>query len=185
MVYKTNPTLKKFSPEEDLLGEEQVATEYELPRPSSRKIWGSILLVVVVIMAIWYLVPNFTPFKSFPALTYPWPSNQWQAVFLTNGQVYFGKIERVTWNAVVLKDIYYLQLVTRPLQRTIEGQASSTAQAQTTQEPTLIKLGNELHGPTDQIVISRSQIMFTEFLKTDGRVVQAINDYVKSLKETK
>jgi hypothetical protein len=63
------------------------------------------------------------------------------------------------------------------LQRTAEGQAASGDQQQ--QELTLIKLGNELHGPTDKMTINRDHVLLTEALRNDSRVVQAINQYVK------
>jgi hypothetical protein len=41
----------------------------------------------------------------------------------------------------------------------------------------LIKLGNEVHGPEDSMVIERSQVLFFENLKNDGKVVDSINKY--------
>jgi hypothetical protein len=41
----------------------------------------------------------------------------------------------------------------------------------------LVKLGNELHGPVDEMHISKAQILFYEDLKTDGQVVKAIQAY--------
>src|SRR5690242_7967446 len=35
-------------------------------------------------------------------------ANQYQAVFLTNGQVYFGNVNQVTNSFIRLKNIYYL-----------------------------------------------------------------------------
>ncbi len=104
----------------------------------------------------------------------------WQAVFLTNGQVYFGKIKSQDDNNIILRDIYYLQVVTKPLQRTQE--AATTDAANQEQQLTLIKLGNELHGPTDNMVINRAQVLLTEKLRLDSKVVQAINSYLKQQK---
>ena len=61
---------------------------------------------------------------------------------------------------------------------TQEGQESTETQ----QELTLIKLGNELHGPTDRMVINRDFILLTESLKNDSRVVQAIDNYLQQQK---
>jgi hypothetical protein len=105
---------------------------------------------------------------------------EWQAIFLSNGQVYFGKVKAVGTKTVTLADIYYLQVVTKPLQRTQEG--ATAAAAQTQQELTLIKLGNEIHGPTDHMVINRDQVLLSEILKNDSRVVQAITKYVSDQK---
>lgn len=96
----------------------------------------------------------------------------WQAVFLSNGQVYFGQIEKQNQAEVVMKDIYYLQ-VTRPLQQTAEGQQQADSQG----ELSLVKLGNELHGPTDAMHVNRDQILFIEDLKDDSNVVTAIANY--------
>ena len=98
-------------------------------------------------------------------------SGEYQAVFLSNGQVYFGKITKADSNEVVLKDIYYL--ITRPALQTQTPEASPAAQEQ---QPgyTLVKLGQEMHGPMDEMRINRKHILFIEGLKEDGRVVQAI-----------
>src|SRR5579872_1173599 len=131
-----------------------------------------IILVIVVVIAIvalvWAFHGKFTSSKAKNLSGY-------QAVFLTNGQVYFGKLSHVNQNYVRLTDIYYLQ-VNQQLQPT--GTANQQAQAQQQQpQLSLVKLGNELHGPTDQMEINRSQVLFFEDLKSDGKVAQAIASY--------
>lgn len=96
-----------------------------------------------------------------------WSSNKYQAVFLTNNQVYFGKLSKSGSKYPVLRDIYYLR-VTQALQ------PSNPAQ-----QINLVKLGGELHGPEDEMRINREQILFVEDLKADSQVVTAINDYKK------
>ncbi|TSC95569.1 MAG: hypothetical protein Athens101410_443 [Parcubacteria group bacterium Athens1014_10] len=93
----------------------------------------------------------------------------WQAVFLSNGQVYFGHITKRTKEEITLKDIYYLQ-VNKQIQPSEENQDIQP-------ELSLVKLGNELHGPVDEMKINRFHILFTEGLKDDSRVVGAIKDY--------
>lgn len=95
--------------------------------------------------------------------------DQYKAVFLTNGQVYFGKVSGERSNTVTLRDIYYLR-VQRQVQPA-EGEEQPQSQVQ------LIKLGNELHGPKDEMRINRNNILFIEDLKDDGRVVKAIKDF--------
>jgi hypothetical protein len=41
----------------------------------------------------------------------------------------------------------------------------------------LIKLGGELHGPTDTMQINRDQILLIEDLRTDSNLVAAIGNY--------
>lgn len=94
-----------------------------------------------------------------------------QAVFLTNGQVYFGYVSNANQKTVKLTDIYYLQ---------VQGdlQAGDTKAAD--QKLSLVKLGNELHGPTDAMDINRDHILFIEDMKSDAKVNTAIADYIKT-----
>ena len=103
----------------------------------------------------------------------------YQAVFLTNGQVYFGKMGRGDSHYVTLTDIFYLQ-VNQPLQSGTTTPAQQAAAAQTTPQLSLVKLGNELHGPQDLMYISRDQILFYENMEASGKVAQAITVYKAS-----
>lgn len=96
--------------------------------------------------------------------------NGMQAVFLTNGQVYFGKVKDVTSQYVNLQDIYYLNTEQQQAKEGDKNQQTSTNFA-------LIKLGCELHGPTDQMIINRDQVTFWENLKNDGKVAKAIEQW--------
>ena len=100
-------------------------------------------------------------------------TDQYQAVFLSDGQIYFGKVTDVQAEYLVLEDIYYLQ-VEQQVQPEREGEQAAEPQV------SLAKLGNELHGPEDQMFISRLQVLFWENLKTDGQVTKAISDYVNN-----
>ena len=95
-------------------------------------------------------------------------SDYW-AVFLANGQVYFGKLSQEESQYPVLKDVFYLRVQKR-LQPPEEEETVK-------QETQLIKLGEELHGPVDEIKINRDQILFIEQMKIDSRVVQGIKQY--------
>lgn len=93
-----------------------------------------------------------------------------QAVFLTNGQVYFGKIKEVNGKYFDLQNIYYLNSQQQP---------EAAAKTNTQTNFSLVKLGCELHGPLDQMIISRDQISFWENLTTDGKVAKAIDQWVQ------
>lgn len=97
-------------------------------------------------------------------------NDKYQAVFMSNGQVYFGKLSNLDAGYAQLKDIYYLQ-VQQPVQPAAEKKDSDQPQV------SLTKLGKELHGPTDQMHISRDQILFWENLRDDSTVVKAIKNY--------
>lgn len=98
--------------------------------------------------------------------------DQMQAVFLNGGQVYFGDITNLTDDYLRMSNIYYLR-VNQQVQP--NGEAKSTDN----DDISLVKLGCELHGPEDAMVINRSQVMFWENLKSDGQVAKAVEQYVK------
>ncbi|GAC1387463.1 MAG: hypothetical protein NVS1B7_1050 [Candidatus Saccharimonadales bacterium] len=95
-----------------------------------------------------------------------------QAVFLNGGQVYFGNIQNLNDKLIRMRNIYYLRV-----NQTV--QPDSAAAANNNQNISLVKLGCELHGPTDQMLINREQVIFWENLKSDGQVAKAVADYVK------
>ncbi len=90
-----------------------------------------------------------------------------QAVFLTNGQVYFGEVSDLNQSTIKLEDIYYLQ----------SDKANQPSQLDAQTDLKLIKLGNELHGPEDMMYINREHVLFIEPLKADSKVVKAISEY--------
>lgn len=97
-------------------------------------------------------------------------TDKYQAVFMSNGQVYFGRLSKVDTGYAQLTDVYYLQ---------VQQAVQPAADKKETDEPkvSLTKLGNELHGPTDKMHISRDQILFWENLKDDSTVVEAIKKH--------
>lgn len=100
--------------------------------------------------------------------------SNYQSVFLTNGQVYFGKLADFTDTYVTLTDVYYLQVSQAPIQGSKEQQAQAQPQI------SLVKLGSELHGPLDEMKINRSQVLFFEDMKEESQVVKAIRSYQKN-----
>jgi hypothetical protein len=99
-------------------------------------------------------------------------SKKMQAVFLNGGQVYFGNIKNLNDKYMRVSNIYYLRV-----NQTV--QPDGTAAQGGAQDISLVKLGCELHGPTDEMLINREQVVFWENLKTDGQVAKAVADYVK------
>ncbi|MDE2312235.1 MAG: hypothetical protein KGJ93_04100 [Patescibacteria group bacterium] len=142
------------------------------PAPKSSKTAWIILAIVVVLLVVGAVVFRDKLFRgSQNGGTAAPVASGYQAVFLTNGQVYFGKLSNPDSDYVTLTDIYYLQV--GPQQGNTPTQPGQTAQQQSPQI-SLVKLGNELHGPVDIMHINRSQVLFYEDLKEDGQVVKAI-----------
>jgi len=142
------------------------------PRPTMRTAGGGgnfVRMLISVVVLIIVLGGGFFLFRNFRSGVVD--TGKYQAVFLSNGQVYFGKLKGLNTAYPTLSDIYYL-IIRRPLQSQ-ELEATEAAVPQTPQY-TLIKLGRELHGPVDKMVINRNHVLFVEDLKEDGRVTQAI-----------
>lgn len=99
--------------------------------------------------------------------------NKYQAVFLNNGQVYFGKVTAMNNKYFSLQNVFYLNSTSSSSDKTTTSTDTSSNNF------TLVKLGCELHGPYDQMVINREQVTFWENLKDDGQVVKTINEWVK------
>lgn len=88
----------------------------------------------------------------------------YQAVFLTNDQIYFGHLKDVESDYPVLEDVYYVQVS----ETSAGGQAAKSIGR-------LVKLGeSEPHRPTNRMVINKDQILFWEDLNADSPVVQTI-----------
>jgi len=94
----------------------------------------------------------------------------YQAVFLDNGQVYFGKVQNKDAAYVRLTDVYYLQ-GNEALSLRKKDEISDLTNV------TLIKLGEELHEPKDNVEISRNHVVYIEELTEDSRIVKAIAEY--------
>jgi hypothetical protein len=97
-------------------------------------------------------------------------ANKYQAVFMTNGQVYFGHLASLGGEYVELTDIYYLQV-----QQDVQPSGNNVNNSNS--KVSLTKLGSELHGPTDKMNIAKDQVLFWEDLKDDSSVVKAIHDH--------
>ena len=98
-------------------------------------------------------------------------TSKYQAVFLTNGQVYFGNISESGKDFIRLQNIFYLTQNT-----TTDAKGNTTTDG----NYTLVKLGcQQIHDPYDEMVIERSQVSFWENLQDGGKVVTSIKDFKK------
>jgi len=126
--------------------------------------------IVVVIFALTTLVLSAWVFSRSNVINID--SKRYQAVFLTNGQVYFGKLKVVDENYYKLNDIFYLQTSTDNNTKKVQGASDSASS-----NVQLIKLGSEIHGPDDEMIITKEQVLFFENIKTDGTVTKSIEKY--------
>jgi len=131
---------------------------------SSKKglLWTIIVAVLILVIAVigWLVWSNS---KSGDTGI---NNSRYQAVFLVNGQIYFGKLSDANEKSFKLVDIYYPQA-----QSTGNNEEKTTDTSAGIQ---LIKLGDEVHGPENEMYISKDQILYYENLKSDSKVAQLI-----------
>jgi len=130
--------------------------------PSLRRLFAGIAIGVVVGVALGAVAA----WKSAASVVFD--SDAFQAVFLTNNQVYFGKLSGLGSRYPVLSDVYYIQAATS---QDLTSGAKSGEQLQ------LVKLGSELHQPQNIMYLNREQILFIEPLKPDSQIVKSIADF--------
>lgn len=162
-------------------------------RPAKKSKAGKIILtliaLIVLVMAVLAIISKTTNWdilginkkNILPGTNEVAKASDWQAVFLTNGQVYFGKLNKLSSDYPELEDIYYLQVQNVPIQpaQPAGGTAEVQPAQQTQQQLVLIKFGTELHRPMDKMYLNKQHIMFFEDLSSASNVVQAIENYKK------
>jgi hypothetical protein len=121
---------------------------------SSTRLWGLARWLVVPVAALYLAAtidPAALPFTGTEKLS---------AVFLLDGQGYFGHLEDVPWSdSVTVTEVYYFE----------------DARKTTTDLPVgLLKRGGELHQPADGMRIRRDKILLIERVSLDSPVARAI-----------
>lgn len=134
---------------------------FEYKRSLSWKSRFVILFAITVFIIIVALAVDFYREKKVNLID---PNeSDYYAVFLSNDQVYFGKIVLNDKEEMVLSNVYYVSL-----------NGGSGVNEITQSQFQIVKLGNEIHGPTDKMFINKDQILFYEQLRNDSSVVETI-----------
>jgi hypothetical protein len=92
-------------------------------------------------------------------------ATEYQAVFLDNGQAFFGKLENADSDYPVLKDVFYIQRLVNKDTNEVKN--------------SLIKRGSEWHGP-DQMYINSKHIVLIEPVNPNSRVSLLIAEAKKN-----
>jgi lipopolysaccharide export LptBFGC system permease protein LptF len=98
-------------------------------------------------------------------------ASNYYAVFLSDGQIYFGQITENNSSEMVISDAYHLQSNGQTYQSLNQNQNVPAGASFS-----LIRVSDELHGPTNKIFINHNQILFYEQLRKDSKVVQLIQE---------
>jgi hypothetical protein len=123
-----------------------------------RKGTGMLQVILVTALAliaagsvIWFVASSRKPSV---ALTTPY-----QAVLLTTGQVYFGKLEGLGTAFPVLREVFYVQSRQDPQTKAVSS--------------ILVKRGKEWHAP-DRMILNSNMIVLVEPVSPSSRVAQLI-----------
>jgi hypothetical protein len=133
-----------------------------IPISALRRIFGMLLVLIVLIVLV--LIVRTQLFRSgiaslfVPSAAEVIDHSAYQAVFLSNGATYFGKLQSQGDEWFLLSDVFYLS-------------ASDQTGTQ------LIKRGTEAQGPKEPMIIPKDQILFIENLRDDGDIVTLIKKF--------
>ena len=147
-------------------------TEAVVQKKGSGKGIMVVIIIIIVAVAGYFVFKKIKPSSIASDSSVVIDSSKYQAVFLSNGQTYFGKVSDPNAKYVSLSEVYYL-VQSQPLQS--QNSANQQNQDQVKPEYSLIKLGKELHGPIS-MSINKDQILFIENLADDSKVVTAIKN---------
>ena len=131
------------------------------------------IVVIIIVATGLFMWSSMNRGASSSAVATAIDSSKYQAVFFTNGQVYFGKLKSFDAEYLKLTEVFYLQT------NGTDGSSNNPQQTagNDSNNVQLIKLGNEIHGPQDEMIISKDQMLFFENLKDDGKVATSIGKY--------
>lgn len=131
----------------------------------NNKLFGTVLGFVVIVAVLWSGYASWQSHK-------PDTSGPRQAIFLGDGQIYFGYASSLNNQIVTLVDVYYL----------LASSTNKDVNSTDPQKVDLIKLGvggeNDLIGAVDRMEINRDAIKYIEDMKDDSQINQKINDYL-------
>jgi hypothetical protein len=88
-------------------------------------------------------------------------TTEYQAVLLSNGAVYYGKLQGYGTRYPILTDVFYIVSKTDPETKQVTN--------------ILVKRGKELHGP-DRMYLNSNQIVFVEPVGSGSKVAQLISE---------
>lgn len=92
-------------------------------------------------------------------------TDRYQVVYLVTGQIYFGKLQNKGGQYLTLRNVY-----------TVENQtaSSNSTTGSVTTPSKILKVSQQVYGPDDSMAIRADQVQFWQNLRSDSKVVKAI-----------
>ena len=148
------------------------ATPHTVTAKKQPKQKKSFKWVIIAVVALLLVAGGWVAWQKLASADSGIESSKYQAVFFTDGQIYYGKLTVLNKRQYKLTNVFYILSQNENKTANADGET-----AETQNNAQLIKMGNELHGPEDAMMINRDHVLFYENLKPDGKVTQTINQY--------
>lgn len=100
-------------------------------------------------------------------------TSEYQAVFTTNGQVYLGKLSPYNGTYLRLTNAFIVVSPTTS-QSGSDTKKSNSSDALNQTDTQLVKITSGILEPQDEMFVARSQVLFYENLKPDGKAAKLI-----------
>lgn len=144
---------------------------------TEKKIVKRIFLGVFVFMIIVALDANYKFTSAFRNDIQT--QSKWQAVFLSNDQVYFGHLSQYGLNYWRLDNAHYIKVTKVPVAPAVpqDPKAKTSPQDQQPQfenRTSLVKLSDDMHQPEDVLYIPKEHILFWQDLQNSSSIVQTL-----------
>lgn len=169
---RQKPEKKNLNRLEKIYGEEDsLETEFDLKTisrpgvfaPNQGKIKTAVLLLAVIVVA----AASYALF--FRGGGEKTGNENWYAVKLVNGEIYYGQITDIKAEPVAINKVYY----------NYDQANNDKKEAAETGKIVLVKRGQETHGPDGSMLVYHAQVLLMEPLKNDSKVLEAILNYEK------
>jgi len=121
--------------------------------------WILAIFVVVIATAL-----SITAYLGWRGSALPALSTPYHAVLLASGQAFFGRIESLQPDYVVLQEVFYIQSRTNPETKQVSN--------------ILVKRGQEWHSP-DRMILSKRHVMLIEPVTESSQVAKLIAEQSK------
>lgn len=142
----------------------------KISRPKVRKVNESLTrrIAVLVALIVVLITVYFLFFRKEGGEEKIAKVSNWYAVKLVDGEIFYGQIEDMAADPIIIKNVYYNY-----------DQPKGAKAAEESGNLRLVKRGKETHGPDGTMNIVRSQVLIMEPLKKDSKVLEAILNYEK------
>jgi hypothetical protein len=137
------------------------AVSFAISRRAVRRALAAFVAVIVIVLVGLAIAVLVGAFASRDTLAAQVNSSDYQAVFLSSNEVYFGKLTVPSGS-----DFCYLKHVYRlTVSPGSKGKPS---------QRTLVRITSDIQGPLDELVINRRSILYVENLNPNGSAAKLL-----------